>query len=294
MSNLFDKLAAEESAFFNSQFFSPVLRGKPIRVRISGIIVNLKVTKPKDFQGWGVFSPASYKEAKYVRAPNMTEKNQYFDLFPAIRLILCRNNNNQWLGLPAHRSDTRFKVTGLVPVFLPEEVQLFEVIQARFDGANCWFQETCAGSDPKIPIYLRESLNKLVDPNKLVCSGMSVEEQDAYLMAYGPALEADIEAKKDKNEERIKSALKRAGAKYSSYIERGNTYTIEYTVEGERHRSVVKKDDLSVESAGICLSGGDKAFDLQSLVGVIKEGRNRHRIVRVGDNYGGDYEDDYD
>jgi hypothetical protein len=298
MSNLFDKLAAEENIFFNSQFFSPVIRGKPIRVRISGIVLNLSVSKPKNFSGWGVFTPISAKEAKFVRAPNLAEKTQYFKLFPAIRLILCRNNNNQWFGIPAHKSDTRFKVTGMVPVFLPEEVQLFETIQARFDGANCWFEEICSNADPKIPIYLRESLNKLVDPNKLELSGLSQEERDAYLIAYGPALEADIEAKRDKNEDRIKSALNRAGARYQSYIERGNTYTIEYMVEGERHRSVVRKDNLAVESAGICLSGGDKAFDLTSLIGVIKEGRRRHRIVRVGDNqglgYDNDYGDDYD
>ncbi len=103
-------------------------------------------------------------------------------------------------------------------------------------------------------------------------------------MAYGPALAADIEARRDKNEDRIKDALKRAGAKYKSYIERKDTYTIEYTVDGQQHRSVVKKDTLAIESAGICLAGTDRNFDLQSLVGVIRQGQRGHRIVRVGDN----------
>jgi CYTH domain-containing protein len=286
----FEKLAKAEEAFFQSEFICPVLRNKPVRIRIAGVIVNLTV---KNHQGWGVFRPNSYKSAIFVRNPTLAERNQYLELFPVLRLILCRRINDQWFGIPANHADTRFIIKGLAPINLVEEVQLFEVIQTRFDGMNCWFDALDNRHPSKNSVYLRDSLNALLEPAKLTIPGLTQEEKDAYLMAYGPALAADIELRKDQKEERIKAALGRAGAQYRSYIERGNTFTIEYAVGRENHRSVVDKNSLAVQSAGICLSGGDRAFDLQSLVGVIREGQRRRAIVRVGDNqYNGD--DDYD
>lgn len=289
--SLFDKLAAEESAFFNSRFFAPVLKGNPIRVRIANIIVTLTITKPKNFEGWGVFETLNSKEAKFVRAPTLKEKQEYFKLFPSLRLLLCKRDDNGWYGIAAHQADTRFKITGEVPVLLPEEVQMFDTIIARFDGKAIWFEQIDPRHNPKSAGYLRESLNTLLEPDKLVLPGLTQEEKDAYSMAYGPACEASIEFKRTKEEKRLRKELERAGAAYQSHVERDHTFTIEYTVDGHNHRSVIRKDTLQVESSGICLSGGDKNFDLQSLVGVLREGRRRHQInpVQLNRDYGYGY-----
>jgi hypothetical protein len=288
--NLLNKLAAQEEAFFNEEFLSPVVAGTPIRVRLAGVVMSLTVTRPKDFSGWGTFRALSPKTARFVREPTMAERRRYLDLFPSLRLIVCaRNDKDEWLGIPANSSDSRFRISGLVPIRLATEVQMFERVVSRFDGANCWYDEPDSSGSLKSASVLREALAQETEAAKVSHSGLTKEEKDAYVIAFL----REIENKKDKNEERIRQAIERAGAQYRSYVERGESYTVEYVVDGETHKSVVSKNTLDVQSAGICLSGGDAAFSLQSLVSVVREGQNRHRIVRVGLNED-NYYDDYD
>jgi hypothetical protein len=66
-------------------------------------------------------------------------------------------------------------------------------------------------------------------------------------------------------------ALRRGGGTLESYSDRGEEWLVDWrTPDGELHGSLVDKRDLSVVSAGICLSGRDNDFDLTSLVGVVR------------------------
>jgi hypothetical protein len=286
------RLAAAEDRFLASEFLAPVLHGGKVQVRISGVICTLSI-RPADFEGWGVFRPVSHSDAELVRTAKLTERQRYLELFPLVRLILVDRRAEQWFALPAHRADARFHIEGMIPVRLVEEAQLFEVIETRFEGAQFWYAGPEARWDPAMASYLRQELARLTTPEQLHRSGLTAEERAAYALNYWPRFEASEEAQRSREERRLREALKHAGAELKDYVERQDVYTVTYEVDGQRHVSAVGKQDLSVQVAGICLSGEDEKFDLQSLVGVIREAQGGVGLVRVGAENRGMPEEQY-
>jgi hypothetical protein len=290
LSDALNRLAAAEEQFLTGEFLAPMFRGGQVHVRIAGVVCRLKV-EPADFGGWGVFRPTSHSTALLVRPATLAERQRYLRLFPLLRLILCQRQREDWLAIPAHQADSRFRIQGAVPVRLVEEAQLFEVMETRFDGVQCWFERLDARRDPGTAAYLRQALQEMTEPDLLSRSGLTAEERTAYALNYWPRLQAEIEAQRDRTEERLREALAHAGAEFRGYLERDDSYRVEYEVDGQRHVSVVGKQDLAVQVAGICLSGDDRNFDLQSLVGVLREAHGEGGIVPIGeDNQGMDEE----
>ena len=108
-------------------------------------------------------------------------------------MIVCLRGGEEWLAVPAHRGDGRFRIEGLVPVRLVEEAEPFAVVLTRFDGAQCWYDGPDPRHDPGTAAYLRESLARMVEPEHLSRKGLTAEERAAYAMNYVPRLEAEIE-----------------------------------------------------------------------------------------------------
>jgi len=79
-------------------------------------------------------------------------------------------------------------------------------------------------------------------------------------------------ARQHRNDQgRLRDALRMGGGNLQEFRDRGEFWQVEWTTRnGERHTSAIAKSDLTVISSGICLSGYDRDFDLQSLVGVIE------------------------
>jgi hypothetical protein len=267
LDELLDRLAGAEDRFLHSEFLAPALPGGVVLVRIEGVLCRLRLGA--DFRGWGVFRPTSLSTAVPVRRATLAERQRYLDLLPRRRVILCRPLKNQWLAWPAHHGDRRFGAPALFPVRLVEEAQPLDVAETRFDGAQSWFERLDPRADPAAAAYLRQALNDLTPPDQLRRRGLSAEERAAYgvLFARGRDL------LRDHTEDRLRDALAHAGAELAGYVERADGYRVEYAVDGERHVSLVDKGDLSVQFAGICLSGEDRHFDLNSLVGVLREAR---------------------
>src|SRR5580765_1926283 len=101
-----NRLAAAEEQFLASEFMAPAIRGSQVQVLIAGVICRLKIT-PAGFDGCGVFQPVSHTEAILVRACRLAERQRYLELFPLVRLILMRRDDEQWRAVPAHQADTR-------------------------------------------------------------------------------------------------------------------------------------------------------------------------------------------
>jgi hypothetical protein len=287
-----NRLAAIEQHALTSDFLAPMVRGGVVQVRIAGVICRFQ-PEPPDFEGWGVFRPASATTARLVRPARLLERKQYLDLLPLVRMIVCGRDGGGWKAIPAHQGDARFRFEGLVDVRLVEEAQLFDVVRVRCDGTQCWYEGPDPRHDPATAAYLRAAIARGDDPAQLDRPGITAEERTAYGLNYWPRVLAEQQARRDRIEERLRAALRHAGAELKEYLERDDVYRVAYEVDGQRHLSVVRKNDLAVQVAGICLSGADHQFDLQSLVGVVREARDSGAVVAVGQDQGGMAEDDY-
>ncbi len=271
------RLSAVESDFLSSEFLAPVVGSRGVVVRIAGVRCAMAV-RPAAFEGWGVFRPASHTEAELVSTASAGERRRYLALFPTVRLVLCARSKSggRVEGVAACAPDAHF-VGDERPaeVLLAADAALFDTVVARFDGLRLWFDEVDPRADPAVAAYLRHALTDLTEPAKLARGGLT----RAHRLAYAVAHARRAAQMQGYDERRLKAALGHAGADLRDFTDAGEVYRVTYRVDGRRHTSVVRKDDLTVQSAGICLSGQDRRFDLSSLVGVLREGAGAGRAV---------------
>lgn len=281
--DLLDRLAAAERDFEGKEFLAPLIGTNQVQVRIAGIICQLAIEEnlPNDFTGWAILRALNIKKASFQRQASLAEKGAFLQLFPAVKLILLQQKGRHWLAVPAQRGDSRFQMQGPVTTWLPDEgLQRFETVLAAFDGRFFWYRGRDPSRDPSLAVYLREQIIRQDDrglpplPETIHKKGLSAEERGAYALAW--AMLAEVQ--RDRVESRLSEALKHAGAELRDYSERGNAYVVRYLVDGQTHISTVRQDDLSVMTAGICLAGQDRHFDLASLVGVLREADRQHLV----------------
>jgi hypothetical protein len=282
--DVLDRLEEEERRFAGTLFLAPVLPGRGVMVRIAGIqcrVDRIRGLPDPRFRGWAVLRALSAFEAVFQRPAGMKECADYLALFPAVRLILLEPAPDHWLAVPARRGDRRFDIPGPVRLLLPAEGLLpFETVIARYDGRLFWHERRDPRSNPALAAYLREALSRRdaqdlpPRPEQLRKKGLSEEEREAYGLRW--LLLAEERA--NRTEIRLSRALEHAQAGLRSYSEHSDAYVVRFTVDGREHTSVVRKDDLTVLSAGVCLSGQDRSFDLASLVGVLRQGGAEGRL----------------
>jgi hypothetical protein len=274
-------MAQEEKQALNTEFFAPCVRGGLLRARVNKLIYTFKPL-PEGFEGWGIFLPLTNKEAELLEEASLFQVAEYLKLLKPLRVRLAQQLRGQtWLAYPANESDAqqRFGAARPLIIHLVSEGAQFEQVIARTDGGALYFEETDRRSDPVVAQTMRGELTHNTRVEDLRFASLTPEMRTAFELALQPyvppvkrrhkASQAESLPKSD--QARLGEALQMGGARLEGFMDRGDYWTVEWTSRsGERHTSAIGKQDLTVISSGICLSGRDRDFDLQSLVGVIE------------------------
>jgi hypothetical protein len=295
---LLGKIAAEEAQLQETEFIAPCVAGGQVRASVAKMIRTF-TPEPRDFEGWGIFQPLNLQVAQVIDEPSLPQLAEYLELLQLLRLRLVYPLRGQsWLAYPVNESDMqqRFGMAKPIPVHLVTDGG--QPIIARFDGTSCWFEEGDRRADPQPTEQLREILRGEIAPESVRFASMTPEMQVAYDLAWQrteagqqrrqqrqevrerprPSRQQRRREEKQQaigngnDEYRLQEALRQGGGELREFRDRGDFWQIEWTTaNGERHSSAIDKTDLTVVSSGICLSGRDRDFDLQSLVGVIEQ-----------------------
>lgn len=273
--DLIENLGKKESDLTNHEVISPVFNNRKIVTRLSGVTYQFQIpyTKP----GWYSFKPVDFHNARVSREANMGEIDSYLRKLQRVYLILFQREKNCWLGVPATRAP--IDLQEVYQVLLPNDsADVFDHVVGRFDGCRIWFHDLNTRVDLTLTEYLKMELEKGTGVNKLHYKGLSFAEKSAY------AIKLQLEEKKKVRsvKDRLKDAVEHGGGEFVSYKERSDHFSVTYNVDGRKYTSFVQKNDgFGVLSAGICLSGGDRNFDLKSLIPVLKEGHRTNAYFEV-------------
>lgn len=276
--SLIKRFSEDEKNLSSELFLAPCVPGGKITVRIKNVTYELAVTDAGPLAergGFGLFQVTEPGQARCVEAAQRPQIDAYLKLLPRINMVLIEEFDRHWWAVQAHASDTRFNFAEPVPLRLTERSASFQQIQARFDGSTFWYHGDNRRRDPAVARQLREALHDNVDPDRLHVSGAMPSELFAYRIIFfdrNPQQILEKQRRERTDLDRLRDALAHAGARLDGYwAAQGGAVTVRYVVDGQTHSANVHLNDLTVVSAGVCLSGRDRDFDLTSLVGVMRQ-----------------------
>ncbi|HEY0385892.1 MAG TPA: hypothetical protein VGC64_07760 [Pyrinomonadaceae bacterium] len=268
-------LAACEDELRAGRFLSPCVGGT-LHVRGRGLLYTF-TPEPKDFEGWGIFEPLDEETAMLVEEASPAQIDDYLKPLKQLRLRLCyRLQGQMWMASAVNEADLcqRFKTKQAQVVCLAGGAAQFEQVIARWDHSVCWFEELDRRADPLDAERLRRALDDLTLPAHLNWKGCTPEMRSCYVQARQQQKRGRKKLRREDDEERLRDALAFGGGQLRAFHDRGNYWQVEWVAHEEdyTHVSAIEKRDLTVMEAGICLSGRDRDFDLQSLVKVAGHG----------------------
>lgn len=278
MSNVLDliKKIGEKEAVVQ-EFVSPIFFNDQVATKIDGLVYKFNILQKTP--GWYKVRSVSRTKAKTICNADLTDVQNYLIRLKKIRLVLVMRKNNVYFAIPEKSNILGFSINQLIPVYLFDDTILdFDRIIARYDGANFWYHQLDNSNDPSKSMYLRNQFINLKDPKKIEFSGLTIEDKIAFTLKTTLNKQIVVDIKK----ESLKKDVEHAGGEFIKFIEKNDHFNVTYVVDGHTYTSNVSKtQEHSIITAGICLSGEDKKFDLKSLITVIREGQHTRKIYRM-------------
>ncbi|MEZ5582856.1 MAG: hypothetical protein R3F37_08875 [Candidatus Competibacteraceae bacterium] len=271
---LIDRLASQEQSLREQVFLAPCVRGGKVRTRLAGL-VHTFTPEPNNREGWGLFKPQDATTVRWIGNAELAQIDAYLRLLKPLRCHLAlRLRYRTWLAYPVNEADARQRLNRCQPllIHLVEQTAALETVIARWDGAAFWFEALDRRADPLPAETAREALHAALPPETLSFKNLTPELRVAYTLALNGDRTYQARKAPRTERDRLQDALSFAGGRLRDFQDQGDYWVVEWnTQDGERHTSAIAKRDLTVLSAGICLDGEDRRFDLQSLVGVMEQ-----------------------
>jgi hypothetical protein len=229
---------------------------------VRGLIYELAVAGAAP--GWWLCAAQDARRARVLGEALPWQRGEYLALWPSLRLVLLEPlKGGDWLALPYNPSDARqrFGLAGPLIVRLVEGGQPFERIVGRVEGLTIWYDAPDRRADPTQAEALRAALaEERAMPG---VAGLGAGEQAAYALLITHTVRHSTDT-------RLRAALTLGGAQLIGYEPAGDGLRVTWERAGQRSVTLIATD-MTVVSAGICLSGEDSRFDLASIVGVVRE-----------------------
>lgn len=275
--DLIKSIGKKERAISKEVFISPIFNTDQVVTSVNGLIQKLSIPETKP--GWYKIKPINLVKAKILGDADFMEIDGYLKKLDKIRMLIVYKDKDIFFGIPLKNNNVGLDFSQPIPILLASEdqAQFFDLVSCRYDGANVWYHEPDMTNDPAKSEYLRDQFEKYFDPKKIQYKGLTLEEKLAYALRYN----LDKKFRETLKENMLKKDVEHAGGQFVKFLERKDHFSVTYLVDGQSYTSYVSKDPAHhVITAGICLSGGDRAFDLASLVNVLREGQHKGRIHR--------------